>query len=84
MTVTEIRSLFNSGVKSEFITLERPCAQFHIVSTADRLVVKTETITAPARLTEKQIADVREAFAYFDLLQIFHGSHLPEFRPGLK
>ena len=39
---------------------------------------------APARFTEKQIADVREAFAYFDLLQIFHVSHLPEFRPGLK
>ena len=77
MTVIEIRSLF----KSELITLERPCAQFHIVSTADRLVMKIETITAPARLTE--IADVREAFAYFDLLQIFHVSHLPEFRPGL-
>ena len=28
--------------------------------------MKTEATTAPAGLTEKQIADVREAFAYFD------------------
>ena len=30
--------------------------------------MKTEVITAPAGLTEKQIAAVREAFAYFDRL----------------
>ena len=46
--------------------------------------MKTEATTAPTELTKKQIADVREAFAYFDLVQIFHVGHLPEFRPGLK
>ena len=30
--------------------------------------MKTEVITAPAGLSVKQIADVREAFAYFDRL----------------
>ena len=30
--------------------------------------MKTEATTAPTGLTEKQIADVREAFTYFDRL----------------
>ena len=32
--------------------------------------MKTEATTAPAGLTEKQIADVMEAFAYFDRLDL--------------
>ena len=31
-----------------------------------RLAMKTEATTAPTELTKKQIADMREAFAYFD------------------
>ena len=55
-------------VDSKINSFSKPVYLISYCQSVGILAMKTEATTAPAGLTVKQIAAVREAFAYFDRL----------------